>query len=143
MSNLLRTPQYVLGDEETNLEVSLIDEIMGKGLYSAPQLGIIPADGQEPKKLLSYSHGLIPTGKLLFVDSTAAIVQLITSQLQIEEERVASRQMSNLYLSKTGGYYKSKRDAAVILNKAIAYSSNGFPAWMDMEALQKNTYGGV
>ena len=143
MDNLMRTPTHLVGNEASNLEISLLDEVLGKGLYSSPLLGITDAEGQEPTKLLSYSHGLIPQDTVMIVDGKACIVKLNVSTLQIEEERIASKQLNNLYISKTIGFYKSKVDAAILLNKSLDYSANGFPDYMDIEALQRRGYKGV
>jgi len=141
MRNLLRTPQAMIGTEDNEIDISLLAEIVGL-IGGVTLLGLNP-ENSSVKSLDTYSHGLMPDNYLLFVDGLKAINQLVTSPLAIEEERNASNQTNSLYISETFGLYKAMRDAAVILDKSIAYASNGFPDYMNLATYQKKKFGGV
>jgi hypothetical protein len=142
MKNLQRLPQDMLSNEATELDISLLPEVIG---YSGGTtlLGLTP-DKADIRTLRTHSHGLMNENHAMLIDPTSAIIRLIVRSLLVENEREASRQLDNVYISKTIGFYKLKRDAAVILDKTLDFASNGFPAWMDIEAFQRNTrFGGV
>jgi hypothetical protein len=141
MKNLNRAPQHLLSNEDNELSTSLLPEVIGL-LGQLALLGLNP-EKADVKSLNTYSHGLMPANQMLFIDGRAAIMQLIVAPLAIENEREASRQMSNLYVSQTFGFYKLKRDAAVLLDKSVTFAAKGFPDWMNIEAFQRSRFKGV
>ena len=142
MKNLQRLPQDMLSNEDTELDISLLPEVIGYA-GGTTLLGLTP-DRADVRSLRTHSHGLMSPDHAMLIDPKSAIVRLIVRSLLVEDARDASRQLDNIYVSKTLGFYKLKRDAAVILDKTLAYASNGFPSYMDIEAFQSATkFGGV
>ena len=142
MKNLQRLPQDMLSDESTELGISLLPEVIGFS-GGTTLLGVTP-DKADIRSMRSHSHGLMANNQVMLIDPTAAIIRLIVRSLLVENARDAARQLDNVYVSKTIGFYKLKRDAAVIINGTLDFAGNGFPAYMDIEAFQRNTkFGGV
>lgn len=138
MRNLQRTPQHILGSEETELNISLLTEVIGYA-GGTTLLGL-NSEKTDVRSLTTHSHGLIGDNLTMLIDPTSAIMELVALPLSVEEERSASHQKSMVYISSMVGYYKMRRDAAVLIDKSLPYSSNGFPAWMDIAALQRKTF---
>jgi hypothetical protein len=75
------------------------------------------------------------------VDANNALARLNVRPLFIEDARNAARQMDELYVSYTVGFYKMRRDAAVVLDKTLNWGTGDvFPSWMDIEAFQRRTF---
>ena len=142
MKNLQRLPQDMLSNEATELDISLLPEVISFA-GGTTLLGLKP-DKADVRTLRTHSHGLMSGDQAMLIDPTSAIIRLIVRSLLVENERDASRQLDNVYVSKTLGFYKLKRDAAVIIDKSLPWSANQFPAWMDIEQFQRDTkFGGV
>jgi len=138
MKNLQRAPQSMLSSEDTEIDISLLPEIVGL-LGGVQLLGLNPQKS-DPRVLNTYSHGLMSEDQLMMIDNRASVQQLSVAPLAIENERDASRQVNNLYISETLGYYKLKRDASVILDKSLDFAANGFPEYMNLAKFQLNKF---
>lgn len=76
-------------------------------------------------------HGAIPANQALILDSSSALIKLNAQPLLVESEKIVSNQTEATYCSFTTGFATVMRDARIVLDKSLAFSSNGFPAYMD------------
>lgn len=83
-----------------------------------------------------YVHGNVPANQEIMVDPRFALVKFNVQPLLIESEKIVSNQTEGFYASLTTGFGKLFRDSAVILDKSIAFSGNGFPSYMDVDTFQ-------
>jgi HK97 family phage major capsid protein len=82
----------------------------------------------------------MPEGQMMFLDTTKSMIELKYRGMQVEREREPETQTEMLYVSDFVGFMKFKRDAANILDKTVAISSNNFPAYMDYAALLAKSF---
>lgn len=75
-----------------------------------------------------------PANQIIFVSPEKAMVKLVYRGLMTERVRNPKNQTEELYISDHIGFAIVKRDARLILDKSIAFASNGFPTYMDIDA---------
>ncbi len=138
MSNLQRIPQYMISREDEAIDIALISEI--KGFSGDTKLLNINRRTADVRALNSITHGIMPANKVMFVDPTSALVKLVVNDLMIEEDKDIMSQVYEVAVSQIFGLYKLKRDAAVILDRSVAFSGNAFPAYMDLATYQNKTF---
>lgn len=76
----------------------------------------------------------------MLIDTSAALIKLNASALKVESERIAERRIDGTFVSITTGFSSMFRDARLILDKSLAYSAQGFPSYMDLAKLQRETF---
>jgi hypothetical protein len=67
-----------------------------------------------------FVHDSIPTGKIVFVDTARAFIQLTAMPLLIESEKIVSRQIEGEYVSIITGFANVFKDGRLVLD----YTSN-------------------
>jgi hypothetical protein len=79
-----------------------------------------------------YLSGKVPGKKLVFQDSSIALIQIIAQALMLEVEKIASRQIAGTYASIYSGFVNIQRNARVVLDPDHEITENGFgwPDWM-------------
>jgi hypothetical protein len=87
-----------------------------------------------PNKANFYVHPGTPTNQIILVDDSAALIKLTAKQLMLESERIVSNQTEATYASLTTGFCKMYQDATLAIDATKAFSSYGFPDWMDRDA---------
>lgn len=74
-----------------------------------------------------YVHSSVPTGKIIFVDTARAFVQLTAMPLLVESERLVSRQVQGQYASIITGFAVIFKDARLVLDYTTNLSTNPGP----------------
>lgn len=77
-----------------------------------------------------YVSAKVTGEKLVISDPSASLVQLTAAPLMIETEKVISKQIESAFASITTGFAKVQRNASVIIDPSVAFSSNGFATFM-------------
>lgn len=88
-----------------------------------------------PNRADFWIHGGIPANQLMLIDKAAGMIKLTAQPLMLESERIVSNQTEAMYASLTTGFSKMYRDAIVMLDSSKAFSSNGFPEYMNLDPL--------
>lgn len=88
-----------------------------------------------PNRADFWIHGGIPANQLMLIDKAAGMIKLTAQPLMLESERIVSNQTEAMYASLTTGFSKMYRDAIVMLDSRKAFSSNGFPEYMNLDPL--------
>jgi hypothetical protein len=70
------------------------------------------------------------------IDSQSALIKLNAKPLMVESERIVSNQTEATYASLTTGFANIFRDGRVIMDQSLDFASNGFPAFMDVDAFE-------
>jgi hypothetical protein len=76
---------------------------------------------------------LLPAGQLMFINKRNALAKLQYKGLMIETGRNIKHQEDEIFVTDHCGFMNIKRDARVITDRTVAFSSNGFPSYMDIE----------
>lgn len=87
-----------------------------------------------PSSAKYFVHGNVPANQEILVDPSAALIKLNAQPLLVESEKIVSNQTEAFYASLTTGFFKVFRDAALIMDKSVAFTS--FPSYMDVDSLE-------
>lgn len=131
MARLGLTSTRVIGGEDDTIDVTEIDRFQGfNGTRSLADIRTIVG---VPDQFQMDTFPL-PAGQVMFLNAARAMVKLLYRGLMVERRRNPRNQTEELFVSDWLNFAIVKRDARVLLDKDIAYSGNGFPAYMDIDA---------
>lgn len=130
-SRMGRSFNNMIGGEETALDILDLPEFKNRtsGTTQANLLLKTPV----PNSANFFIHTGIPANSTLLLDKSAAMIKLTAQQLKLESERIVSNQTSGIYASLTTGFSKMYQDASVLLDTTKAFSSYGFPDFMNID----------
>ena len=80
-----------------------------------------------------YIHPGVPEKQLMLIDTSSALMKLTAKQLSMESERIVSNQTEAIYATLTTGFCKVYQDATIMLASDRAFSTNGFPSFMNID----------
>lgn len=136
MGRIGRMPNGMLSNEDTALEVLLLEEFKGT-LAGTAVLKTLNLQVPIPQNQSYWIHGGAPSGeKLMLIDGSSALIKLNAQGLRIESERIANRQIEGSYMTLTTGFANLFRDARLIIDGSQAFSGAGFPSWMDVNGAE-------
>ena len=113
------------------MALDMLDILYSSGTaYSAPRMNLnvktpIPASAD------LFIHGKIPTNQVLMIDPRGSLIKLNAQPLLLESEKIISNQTNEIYATISTGFATIFRDSRIILDRSLAFSSNGFPTYMD------------
>lgn len=88
-----------------------------------------------PSQSQGFVSAQVPADQLILVDPRYALVQLTSSPLAVEGERIVNKQINGTYASITTGFGNIFRDARVIIDRSLQINfqngTNDFPSWMN------------
>jgi HK97 family phage major capsid protein len=129
LSMLGRSSTSIIGNETSGVDYLTLPEVLKQN-----QLGraIAPTRLKTPLPTMQdlYLSIKVPGKKLVFQDSSASLVQLTARPLMVETEKIVMKQITGTAASIITGFAKLNRNASVVLDGAVAFSSAGWPAWM-------------
>ena len=135
MGALGRSPSAMLSNEAAALDILLMDEFKGWSPNTNGAHKNLNVRVPIPQTQNFFVHGNAPSGtKLVLVDSMAAAIKLNATSLLVESERIASNQINGTYATITTGFARLFQDAVLVIDGGQAFSSLGFPAYMDVAA---------
>lgn len=88
-----------------------------------------------------YVHGNVPAGQEILLDSRFALIKFNVIPLLIESDKIVSNQTKEFYASLTTGFGKIFRDSVLLLDTDVAFATNGFPDYMDVDAQHNVMFG--
>jgi hypothetical protein len=135
MARIGRNPQAMVGGEDAAINLLEMDEF--KNRYTGTPHKTLNVKTPLPQTVPYYIHSAVPATQHLVVDTSAALMKFNAQPLMVESERIVSNQTEATYASLTTGFAIVYRDARVIIDSDIAFSGNGFPSWMDVDALEQ------
>lgn len=139
MGILGRMPTSMLSNEAIALEVLQLDQFTKRDIMPAasPESRMINLRTPIPTTQNYDIHGAMPaTNQLMLIDNSAALIKFNSDALKLESDRIVQRQISGTFVTETTGFAVMFRDARLIIDKSLAFSGNGFPAYMDAGAVQ-------
>src|SRR5690606_16153758 len=90
-----------------------------------------------PQSTDYYIHGSVPSNQQILIDKTSSIIKYNAQPLLVESDKIISNQTIETYASLTTGFGILYRDARVIIDKSKAFSSYGFPEYMNVDPLEQ------
>lgn len=136
-SRMGRQFSTIIGSEASALDTLDLPEFKEKS--SGTTEATLTMRTPVPKSADYFVHGNIPVNQEILLDKRYALIKMNVIPLLIESDKVISNQTLETYASLTTGFCKMFLDSALILDKSKAFSSHGFPEYMDVDALQNVT----
>ncbi len=139
MRRLGNIPTRIITQEGQGLDLTMISEIKGfdgMKVLTSFNNGIhqnLPAFNND-------IHGLTTSGTAIFLAPNRCMLKLAFRPMKTERRRNPKTQEEEIYFSDWIGFSIVRRDARVIVNKALAFSGNGFPSYMDVDSYQNNPF---
>lgn len=138
MGRLGRMPSGLISAEDPALKILLMDEFKKWSPNNVNAKHDLKIKTPIPQSQDYLVHGAMPNSEILgFIDTTSALMKLNASGLLVESERIAEKQLNGTYVTQTTGFAKLFRDAFVLLDGTQAFSTAGFPDWMDVSGAEK------
>lgn len=122
------TGSQILGSETSANAFLNLNEVKNRFLGSPLLATRLRTPLQMPEDLYISSH--IGSTKTIIQDPSNSMVQLTAQPLLVETERLVMKQITGTVLSTYTGFAKLQRKASVVIDNSIAFSGNGFPAFM-------------
>jgi hypothetical protein len=130
-SRMGRNFSSMIGGEDMALDILDLEEF--KNRQAGTTHANLNVKTPVPNSSDFYIHPGVPNNSALLIDKRAALIKLTAKQLSLESERIVSNQTSAVYASLTTGFSKMYQDASLILDKSKAFSSFGFPSYMNID----------
>ena len=130
----------IIGGEDAAVETLDMPEFKEK--QSGTPTATLNLKTPVPNSADYYIHGNVPANQEILVDPRFALIKFNVIPLLIESDKIVSNQTEEFYASLTTGFGKVFNDAAVVLDKSLAFSTTGFPAAMGVDAFQNVVFGG-
>ena len=140
MERLKRPATRILYGEEDGLDISVLEQFRGfaGGTKQGTISGIMG-------KIMSLTEDIfvMPANQIMLLSSSRCMVKFKYKGMKIEQRRNPQNQETELFVSDFIGFAIIRRDARVIVDKSLAFASNGFPAYMDIDARIAETFKNI
>lgn len=138
-SRMGRRLNTIIGGEDSALETLDMPEF--KDRHAGNTDHNLDLKTPVPRDASYYIHGNIPEDQELLMDPRFSLIKFNVVPLLIESEKIVSNQTEAFYATLTTGFGKIFLDSAVLLDKTVAFSDNGFPEYFDIDAFQNIAIG--
>lgn len=130
-SRLGRNYQNIIGSEDQ--AITMLDLPEFKKREQGTTQATLNVKSPVPNQANFFIHPGTPAKNILLVDKNAALIKLTAKELTLESERIVSNQTQATYATITTGFSKMYQDAAVLMAADKLFTSNGFPAFMNID----------
>lgn len=138
MGRLGRLPAGLLSGEDIALDILDLTEFKGSAGWQ--KLVNLNVKTPIPNSQNYWIHGTMSDAdQVMLIDPTAALIKLNVQPLRVESQRMVENKTSLTAVTITTGFASLMRDARVIIDRGVLFSSQGFPTWMDVSAEEINT----
>lgn len=134
MSRIGRKADSIIGGEAAALETLDLDEFKLKTV-GTPFSNLV-LKTPVPAGTNYFVHGNVPTDQQIVIDSNSTLVKYNAQPLLLESEKMVSNQTEATYATLTTGFGIIYRDGRVIIDQSLDFAANGFPSYMDVDALE-------
>lgn len=142
MGRIGRAPKRMLSNEDIAIDILELPEFKGLNGLATVQTKIQMDDNAIPTSQGYSVHGAMPSAnQIMLVDTSSALIKLNASALRIEADRIVEKGLNATYVSIHTGFANLFRDGRLIIDKSLAFSTNGFPTWMDVAAAENKPFG--
>lgn len=90
-----------------------------------------------PQNANVFVHGAIPASQVAILDTSSALIKLNAQPLLVETDKIISNQTQETYATLTTGFATIYRDSRLVMDKSRAFSTYGFPTFMDPTAQEQ------
>lgn len=137
LSRIGRMPNTMIGGEAEALLTLNLTEF--KTPVSGTPMNKLSVKTPVPSNTNYFIHGNIPANQEIILDPKAGVIKFNGWPLKVESERIVSNQTEAFYVSLQTGFAKMFRDAAIVMDRSLAFASAGFPTYLDADSAQNVT----
>jgi hypothetical protein len=137
LARIGRTPTTIIGGEAAALSTLDMDEFKKRESGTTEKTLVLKTP--VPSSTNYFIHGNVPPNQEIMVDPMSALIKFNAQPLKVESERIVSNQTEAFYATLTTGFAKLFRDAAIIMDSSVLFSSYGFPSYLDVDPYQNVT----
>jgi len=138
MKSLKREPNLAITGEDDGIDISLLPEF--KGFNGVTKLSDFKSILGVPDVINNDVYYPAAVGEAMFLDKNKTMTKLQFGSMKIEQDRNPKKQVNDLFVTDWIGFAIIRRDGRIVLNKALDYADNGFPAYMDIAARVTQTF---
>lgn len=139
LSRLGKGPTSMVSNEDAAINILKLPEFKTRDKWV--ERDTIQLQTPVPQTTNYFVHGAMPTGnKVVLVDPSAALIKLNSMALQVESERIASRQLNGTYVSLTTGFANLFRDARLIIDGAQDITTLPYPDFLNVDSVETQKY---
>lgn len=120
----------IVGGED--IAVDMLDLPEFKDRKSGTADATLSLKSPVPRNADFFIHGSIDSDQILLTDPSAAAIKLTAQNLKLESERIVSNQTSAIYTTITTGFSKMYLDAAILMDKGVAFTA--FPSILNVDS---------
>lgn len=131
MTRLRHEPNRLLTGEDDAIDISGIDKF--EGFDGQTRLAEFRSIVGVPS-VLDNDVYTMPDNQIMYLNSSRCMTMLQYKGLTTETRRNPQTQEDEVFISDHVGFAILRRDARVIQDKTLEFSSNGFPSYMDIDS---------
>jgi len=133
-SRLGRSYGNMIAGETMAIDMLDMDEF--KLRYAGSTTATLNIQTPIPNSANLFIHGTMPDNQVMAIDKSVGLIRLTAVPLMVESERIVSNQTQATYATITTGFGKLFDDSVVVIDKSLAFSGAGFPAFMEVNDLE-------
>lgn len=137
MTRLMYNSSRMITGLETGLDIDELPEFAGYSgetkQFRTPPLGV-------PANFTREIFTMPSANQALLIDPTRAMVKLEESGVMIEQDKNIKNQTVIGVVSMSIGFAIARRNGRVLLDKTVDFATDGFPSYMDVDALVAEYY---
>lgn len=122
-----------------DMAIEILDLITNTRVVGTPRASV-KIQSPIPTSSNVWVHGNVQDNIAVMVDPSDAIIKLNAQPLLIENDRVISNQVQEVYATFTTGFATIFRDSRVALDMSKDIAAFGFPTWMDPSSQENVTF---
>jgi hypothetical protein len=123
-----RFATQLIGSETSTRKYMLLPEMKERFLGTALLQTKLRSPLVLPDEIFPSSK--MSDSKLALQDRSISLIQLTSMPLMVETDKIIMKRLNEVAISITTGFAKLSRTASVVIDGAIDYADNQFPAWM-------------
>lgn len=137
MTRLTYTANRMITGLETGLDIDELPEFAGYSgetkQFRFPPLGV-------PANFTREIFTMPSANQALLIDPTKAMIKLEESGVMIEQDKNIKNQTVIGVVSMSIGFAIARRNGRILLDKTVDFATDGFPSYMDVDALVEEYY---
>lgn len=137
LGRLGKNPSNMIAGEEMAIEI--LEVLTDKRVQGTQRVGV-NVKTPIPTNANVWVHGSIPDDSAIIVDPSSALVKLNAQPLLVENDKIISNQVQEIYATFTTGFATIYRDSRLMIDQTVDFDADGFPAFMDPTGQENVTF---
>lgn len=138
LSRMGKNPTTMVGGEDMALEILDLPEYKRSNNNAAP-VASLNMRTTVPTNSDFFIHSSVPSDEVVILDKATTMSKFNTMPLKVESERIVSNQTEATYVTLATGFATLFRDSRIVLDKSVAFATNPFPDYMNIDAMAVDT----